>query len=159
SHTGSDGSSPFQRMSADGFAWIGAGESIAAGYATPESALAGLIIDQGVSDLGHRKMLLAIGSPYASFSEVGVGIVQNGTGSYHNYYTIDSGWTSDTRPFLTGAVFNDSNGNGLYDIGEGLGNVTISVAGVGSTTAWASGAYSFQLSPGTYTVTFSGGGL
>src|SRR5690242_19888340 len=36
-HNGSDGSSPFQRMTADGFPWVGAAESIAAGYGTPEA--------------------------------------------------------------------------------------------------------------------------
>ncbi len=37
--------------------------------------------------------------------------------------------------------------------------MTITIAGVGSTTTWDSGGYSFQLSPGTYTVTASGGNL
>jgi hypothetical protein len=37
--------------------------------------------------------------------------------------------------------------------------VTITVAGVGSTTTFGSGGYAIQLSPGTYTVTASGGGL
>jgi hypothetical protein len=158
-HTGSDGSDPGQRMSAAGFPWSSWAESIAAGFSTPESALAGLIQDNGVPDLGHRRQLLSIDSFYQPFQEVGVGIIQNGSGAYHNYYTIDGGYTSDQRPFLTGVVYDDSNGNGKYDIGEGLGGVTITVAGVGSVTTWDSGGYSFQLSPGTYTVTASGGGL
>jgi uncharacterized protein YkwD len=159
-HTGSDGTSPFQRMSNVGFPWVGAAESIAAGQSSPETALQALIADVGVADLGHRKQLLSYsGTPYNQEQETGVGIVLNGTGSYHNYYTIDSGYTSDTRPFLTGVVYNDSNGNNLYDIGEGLGGVTITINGVGSFTTWPSGGYSYQLSPGTYTVTASGGGL
>src|SRR5262249_4688926 len=36
---------------------------------------------------------------------------------------------------------------------------TVAVSGVGSVTTWGSGGYSFRLSPGTYTVTASGGGL
>jgi uncharacterized protein YkwD len=159
-HNGSDGSTPFQRMSADGYPWIGAAESIAAGQSSPESALSALIIDSGVADLGHRKQLLSFGgAPYTGLSATGVGIVLGGSGSYHNYYTIDSGYTSDSRPYLTGAVFNDTNNNGRYDIGEGVGGVTVTIAGVGSTTSWSSGGYSFQLSPGTYTVTASGGGV
>src|SRR5262249_41819266 len=118
------------------------------------------ITDAGVSDLGHRKQLLSWGgSPYTAEQETGVGIVMGGSGSYHNYYTIDSGNTADTRPFLTGVVFNDANANGKYDIGEELGGATITIAGVGATMAWPSGGYSYQLSPGTYTVTASGGGL
>jgi hypothetical protein len=54
---------------------------------------------------------------------------------------------------------NDANGNGSYDIGEGLGNVTITIAGVGSVTTWDTGGYSYQVAPGTYTVTASGGDL
>src|SRR5262249_48247101 len=71
----------------------------------------------------------------------------------------DTSVTADTRPFLTGVVFNDYNNNGKYEPGEGIGNVTISIPGVGSTTTFSSGGYSLQVSPGTYTVTASGGGL
>jgi uncharacterized protein YkwD len=159
-HTGSDGSSPFQRMTAAGFPWVTAAESIAAGavYATPEAALQGLIIDAGVADLGHRRQLLSIGSPFASQQEAGVGVF-SGAGPLGNYYTIDQGQTADARPFLTGVVYNDANHNGKYDNGEGLGGVTVSVAGVGAVATWGSGGYSLQLNPGTYSVTFNGGGL
>jgi hypothetical protein len=56
-------------------------------------------------------------------------------------------------------VYNDQSGNGKYDVGEGLGGVTVAVQGAGSTTTFDTGGYSLQLKPGTYTVTFSGGGL
>jgi uncharacterized protein YkwD len=162
-HTGSDGSSPFQRMSNDGFPWVGAAESIAGGQSSVETALQALIVDSGVSDLGHRKQLLSFGgSPYTSEQQTGVGIVMNGSGSLHNYYTIDSGNTSNTAPFLTGAIYQDANHNGLYDNGEGLGGVTISVTGSNGsyqTTTWSSGGYSLQVKSGTYTVTASGGSL
>jgi hypothetical protein len=165
-HTGSDGSNPGQRETAAGFPWQSWAESIAAGYSTPEAALAGLITDSGYSnpDAAHRGHLLGIGPPsgnsaFPAQQEVGVGIV-SGSGSYHYYYTVDTGYTSDTRPFLTGVVYNDLNHNGLYDAGEGLGGVTITVSGGGgSTTTWSSGGYSLQLSSGTYTVTASGGSL
>jgi uncharacterized protein YkwD len=159
-HNGSDGSTPFQRMSADGFPWVGAAESIAAGQPNVEAALQALIVDAGVADLGHRKQLLSFGgAPYTSEQQTGVGVVLGGSGSYHNYYTIDSGNTADTHPIITGVVYNDVNKNGVYDAGEGLGGVTITVSGVGSITTWDSGGYSFEVSPGTYTVTASGGGL
>jgi fibronectin type 3 domain-containing protein/uncharacterized protein YkwD len=160
-HTGSDGSSPFQRMSADGFPWVGAAESIAAGQSSVEAALQALIVDAGVADLGHRKQLLSFGgTPYTTEQQTGVGVVMNGTGSYHNYYTIDSGNTADTRPFLLGVISSDQNNNGLYDNGEGVGGVTVVASGSNGsyqTMTWSSGGYSLQLSPGTYTVTASGG--
>lgn len=159
SHTGSGGSNPGQRLTAAGYPWNGWGESIAAGFATPEEALKGLIIDAGVPDLGHRRHLLAIDASFKTHQQVGVGIVQNGGGSYRHYYTIDSGYTADRRPFLTGVVYRDNNANGRYDLGEGLGGVTINVPGVGSVTTWDTGGFSLQLSAGTYSVTASGGGL
>ena len=85
--------------------------------------------------------------------------MQNGTGAYTNYYTVDSASTFDSRPFLTGVVFNDLNNNGKYDVGEGLGGVTVTIPGVGTTTSFDSGGYSLHVNPGAYTVIASGGGL
>ncbi|MBV9121730.1 MAG: hypothetical protein JO112_00030, partial [Planctomycetes bacterium] len=160
-HNTPDGVNPGQRITNAGFTWMSWGESIAAGSAFPDSAsaLKALIIDAGVPDLGHRNQLLDLQPIFNNQTEVGIGVVQNGSGPLTNYYTIDSAAPTDSRPFITGVVFNDANGNGKYDLGEGLGNVTVTVAGVGSTTTWDSGGYSFQVSPGTYSVTASGGGL
>lgn len=158
-HNSLNGENPGQRMADQGFPWSGWGESIAAGYTTTADALAGLIIDSGVPNLGHRHHLLAMDAIFKTQSAVGIGVVFNGSGTYSNYFTIDTATPTDTRPYLTGVVYNDLNGNGKYDVGEGLGGVTITVQGVGSTTTWASGGYSFQLSAGTYTVTASGGNL
>ncbi len=156
-HTGSDGSDPGRRMTAAGFPWTGWGESIAAGYPTPEEALKGLIIDAGIADLGHRRHLLAMDPVFQGQRAVGVGVVQNGIGSYHDYYTIDSASDADGRPYLTGVVYNDLNHNGVYDAGEGLGGVPVTVPGVGTVTTWDAGGYSLRVAPGTYTVTASGG--
>jgi hypothetical protein len=63
-------------------------------------------------------------------------------------------------PLLTGSVFHDANGNGTYDVGEGLSGVRLRVSGVGNRPAFDSGGYTVQLPhPGRYTVTASGGGL
>jgi hypothetical protein len=160
-HVNPDGAGPGQRLTNAGFPWTGYGESIAGGSVLPDpaSALRALIVDAGVSDLGHRRQLLAIDPIFQSQNQVGIGIVQGGGGPYTNYYVIDTASSPDTRPFITGVVFNDLNGNGKYDIGEGLGGVTIDVAGAGSTVTWGSGGYSFQVSPGVYTVTAHGGPL
>lgn len=158
-HTNPSGVNPGQRLQAAGFDWMGYGESLVAGVADPAGALRLLIIDEGVPDLGHRRHLLAIDSFYSSHTQVGIGGVLGGSGPYRDYFTIDSGYVRDNRPFLTGVVLNDANGNGQYDAGEGLGGVTITVAGVGAVTTFATGGYGIQLSPGTYTVTASGGGL
>jgi hypothetical protein len=165
-HVDPQGQDPGARMAAAGFAWSSWGESIAGGtaYPGPADALKGLIIDQGVPDLGHRMQLLAMTPAFAAQNQVGIGIVQAGTGPLTNYYTIDSASSPVPAVFLTGVVFADVNGNGKYDIGEGLGGVTIQVRLSGTNTAfstgtWGSGGYTLALNPGTYTVTASGPGL
>jgi uncharacterized protein YkwD len=158
-HNSSTGQTPDARMTAAGFNWYAWGESIAAGFPDSASALQGLIVDQGVPDLGHRIQLLALSSLYQVQNQVGVGIV-SGSGSYGTYYTIDTAQAAgDSNSFATGVVFNDSNGNGQYAVGEGLGGVTVTANNGASTTTFGSGGYSLELTPGTYTLTFSGGGL
>jgi uncharacterized protein YkwD len=161
SHNTPEGVDPGRRMSDAGFAWRSWGESLAAGSAFqgPPEALRALIIDSGIPDLGHRHHLLAMSSLFQRQNQVGIGLVQGTSGPLTNYYTIDSAGSSNPQTFLTGVVFVDSNGNGKYDIGEGLAGVTITVAGVGSTTTYDSGGYSIPVNPGTYTVTATGGGL
>lgn len=160
-HRNPDGEDAGQRMHRAGFDWQTWGESIAGGYgySTVEAALRGLIIDNGVPGEGHRRHLLAIDEFYRSQNQVGIGIVQNGSGEWRNYYTIDTAKGPDVRLFITGVVFDDRNGNGAWEPGEGLGGVTITVSGVGSTQTWSTGGYSFQVNPGIYTITASGGGL
>ena len=161
SHVTPDGLDPGTRISQAGFFWTGWGESLAGGsiYAQPANALAALIVDSGVQDLGHRQHLLAMEPGFQNQNQVGIGIVQWSTGPLTNYYTIDTASAPAAGPFLTGVVFSDTDGNGKYGIGEGLGGVTITVAGAGSTTTFNTGGYTLAVSPGTYTVTASGGGL
>ncbi len=158
-HIDSSGLNPGQRIANAGYNTDNWAESIAAGYTDDADALAGLIIDAGVPGFGHRVQLLSIGATNQVQSEVGIGIVLNGTGQYVDYYTIDTAQPTAGGVFLTGSVFNDLAGTGQYAIGEGLGGVTINVAGVGSTTSFGSGGYTIQVPPGTYSVTASGGGL
>src|SRR5262249_38253227 len=92
-----------------------------------------------------------------------------GSGPLQNYWTIDTAATDGT-PYITGVVYNDVNSNGRYDIGEGLGGVTVTVMTAGgdglaagqpvtSTTTWTSGGYSIAVSPGNYPAEVGGGAL
>ncbi|MFS4093020.1 CAP domain-containing protein [Streptomyces sp. AF1A] len=76
SHTGSDGSSPGDRITAAGYAWSSYGENVAYGYATPEDVMAGWMASPG-----HRANILN-----CSFKEIGVGYAPQG-----NYWTQDFG--------------------------------------------------------------------
>jgi uncharacterized protein YkwD len=79
SHTGKDGSSPSQRISATGYNWSHSGENIAAGYTTPAAVVQGWI-----NSPGHKANMLN-----SNFTEMGVGYYHqaNDTGSVnYNYY-------------------------------------------------------------------------
>lgn len=81
SHTGSDGSSPWDRMADAGYQWREAGENIAAGYTSPQSVMNGWMNSEG-----HRNNILN-----CSFEEIGVGYIylQNDIGdvNYRHYWT------------------------------------------------------------------------
>ncbi|MFF4840617.1 CAP domain-containing protein [Streptomyces collinus] len=76
SHTGSDGSSPGDRITAAGYNWSSYGENVAYGYGTPEEVMAGWM-----SSPGHRANILN-----CAFKEIGVGLAQP-----NNYWTQDFG--------------------------------------------------------------------
>lgn len=78
SHTGSDGSSPDQRIQRAGYVATSYGENIAYGYSTPESVMAAWM-----SSAGHKRNILD-----CSFKEIGVGLAQPG-----DYWTQDFGAT------------------------------------------------------------------
>jgi hypothetical protein len=74
--------------------------------------------------------------------------------------TEEFGWRSGDA-ILTGTAYVDSDNNGFYSPGEGLGSVTITAVGTHgqgtfATQTWSSGGYSLPLPPGTYTVTATG---
>ncbi|MFG2827495.1 CAP domain-containing protein [Streptomyces sp. NPDC048434] len=76
SHTGSDGSSPDDRITRAGYHWSSYGENVAYGYSTPDEVMAGWM-----SSPGHKRNILD-----CSFKEIGVGLAQPG-----DYWTQDFG--------------------------------------------------------------------
>lgn len=81
SHTAPDGTSPWDRIRAQGYVYSMAGENIAAGYSSPESVVQGWMNSDG-----HRANILNCG-----FIHIGVGYyyIQNDTGNvnYRHYWT------------------------------------------------------------------------
>ncbi|MFI6208131.1 CAP domain-containing protein [Streptomyces sp. NPDC051041] len=76
SHTGSDGSSPGDRITRAGYTWSTYGENVAYGYGTPEQVMSGWM-----SSPGHKANILN-----CAFEEIGVGLAQPG-----HYWTQDFG--------------------------------------------------------------------
>jgi uncharacterized protein YkwD len=82
SHTGSDGSTPFQRMNSAGYTYRYAGENIGAGYSTPSAAVTGWM-----NSTGHCENIM---NP--NYKHLGVGYYYRSSGStYAHYWTQDFG--------------------------------------------------------------------
>ncbi|MEO1291343.1 MAG: CAP domain-containing protein [Pseudomonadota bacterium] len=170
SHTGLDGSTPRSRAVAAGWEDEGRGWSVGENIAYYAQYSASFATSQEMIDShheglwdssGHRVNMLRDG-----YSEVGIGQVvgafTSGAFTYPQTSMTTQLFADAGRTYLTGVVIDDADGDAFYDVGEGLGGVTISAVGENGTVSggtWDSGGYSLELAPGTYTVTFSGGGL
>lgn len=75
SHTGRDGSMPWDRVTRQGYAWSSVGENIAAGYSTPEAVVQGWL-----SSPGHCANIM---NP--RYTQTGIGLATGG--SYRYYWT------------------------------------------------------------------------
>lgn len=117
-----------------------------------------LIVDEGVPSLGHRIHLLGQGDFYSTFVEAGAGFGQNLSADCRNYWAFHTGLKDTVETFLTGVVYDDANGNDLYDAGEGLAGVTVDVDGTPTTTN-AAGGWALAVADGSHTVAASGGGF
>lgn len=160
SHTGAGGSSAGDRIENAGYDPSWWGENIAMGY-----TFGTIDLEEGVAgshdglfkSSGHRTNLMQ-----EEFHEIGLGVRTgefNIQGFDYNTWMITQKFGQSTSgPFLTGVVYDDQNQNNFYNVGEGLGGAVITAEGtngVFETETWASGGYSLELQPGSYTVTVS----
>ena len=159
SHTGSDGSSPGDRISNAGFGTaLSEGEDAFAYASSPENAIEAFLLDWGVSDDGHYKNILQPGtSAQGAYDSAGIGDVSStdGVGQENDVVTIDFAKGQSTQPQVVGVVYDDNNGDGVYAPGEGQGGVTIqaqnvATGAVSSTTSASAGGFQMPLAPGTY---------
>lgn len=81
SHTGSDGSSPFDRMRRAGYQFRTAGENISAGYRTVEAAMTGWL-----NSPGHCSNIM---NP--AFQDIGAAKAESSTSRYRIYWTAGFG--------------------------------------------------------------------
>lgn len=154
---GYDGSSFASREQAAGFDQAPTGESIAPGFSSLELIHAAYLVDWGNPDPGHRRM--AMDSTMGT-NVVGIGLATI-TNSTSLVETEDYGapflvaYSNNGQAFLappdvpamlTGVVYHDANGNGQYDMGEGVAGVTITMDGGNFyAVTSASGGYAFPL--------------
>ena len=160
-HSGADGSSLSQRLDNAGYNDRAiAGENAYAYSRSVDHAMEAFLIDWNVSSLGHRKNILQPdATPNQFYREVGIGIVSSSRADLGpKVITQDFGRQASSKAELVGVAYNDQNGNGAYDMGEGQGNVQINATNVANgkvaaTQTWDSGGgYQLNLDPGTYQV-------
>jgi hypothetical protein len=171
-HTGSGGSTIGQRALAAGYNFDSVGENVFTTGKDTFFSHAGFQIDWGDDNppdadgmqagRGHRVNI------HGEFREVGIGIVSGmntvgGNTAGPQVITQDFGVGSpNNRAFVTGVAYYDLNGNSFYDLGEGIGGLTVNVEGSSFHSVTAnSGGYAVPVptSDATRAVTFSGLGL
>lgn len=164
SHTGSDNSEFYERMSAAGYGFgTNSGENIAAYSNSVFYGHAGLNVDWGTQnqlELGHRNNIMNFRD--YEYTEIGIGIIENGrklpnTGPF----VITQNFGRANSPFIVGVVYRDLNSNNFYDPGEGLSGVTIMPSsGQYFAVTSSSGGYAIPCpKTGSWSLTASGGGL
>lgn len=165
-HVNPDGESPSERARAAGYP-AGAGENIAwFGNTGGVNRIEEIYLrHRGLVDsVGHRINLMN-----ESWKEVGAAVFYgNFTQENTEFQSIMVGTLFGNRggnSFITGVAISDHIvPNNFYEIGEGLGDVTITAVREGTSETYtdvtgASGGYGIRVPNGTYTVTASGGNL
>ena len=164
-HNSADGTTFDKRISAAGYQWSGLGENAYAYAENPFFGHVGLIVDWGVPTLAHRANILNTDASVPTFREIGISCVDSSVTDFGPLViTEDFGTPADsTVAYVTGVIYQDTNGNGMYDDGEGLGGVTVTPdSGDYFAVTSASGGFTIPLpasGAGTLTITANGGGL
>jgi hypothetical protein len=163
----------FVRVSEAGF-HAGAMRGNVFSYAeTALYAHAGFNVDWGGSDgtgmqvgRGHRKAIMSTDGDYTN---VGLALVPEANPATAvgplvvtgNYASASTSWPDHYNRFVVGTVWEDGNGNGRYDGGEGFAGVTVTPSvGPWFAVTSAGGGYAIpMLEAGPLTLTFSGPGI
>ena len=158
SHTGQGGSSAGDRIEDAGYTnWRTWGENISyrGGGNVQSVAVVEGHHDGLFKSAGHRRNLMNDG-----FTEIGIG-QEYGRFNNFNASMLTEKFASDRGdPFLLGVVFDDQDGDDFFDPGEELSDVRVTVSSEGATFTGDGGGYEIRVDGGgTFSVTFSGGGL
>jgi uncharacterized protein YkwD len=164
-HTGSDGSSLQQRLQRVGYTGTTIGENVFAYARSMWHAHCGFNVDWGADNqqtLGHRRNIMNFDGTFI-YNEIGIGVVQdNNPATQVGPYIITQDFARSGQVYILGVVYRDRNGNGFYDIGEGLAGVTITPSrGNYYTVTFSSGGYAIPVTglTGSITLTAEGNGI
>ena len=110
---------------------------------------------------GHRQNLLN-----STYTEIGIAVTAESnpaTSVGPLLVTEDLGRSQGYQPKFLGVAIDDRDGDDFYDIGEGLGSVSVVLHGAGGasyqTTSWSSGGWQVAAPAGTYRIVFTGAEL
>ena len=91
---------------------------------------------------------------FGTHLEVGIG-----RSDAANVWVVHTAYRNGSRVRLTGTVFDDLNGNGMMDPGEGLPGITVTVVGIGSVVTNGGGGYAIEVPDGKHRIRASGPGF
>jgi len=123
-HHTPEGLMPFAQVQPFDNGFLAVGQNLGAGreYVSAEAVYCGWMIDAGIEGRGHRQTIL-----HALANTFGANCSSREFSFYGTYWTADFGVSLDTTAHVTGVIYRDWNGNGLYDEGEGLANWKVRV--------------------------------
>jgi uncharacterized protein YkwD len=161
SHYGANGSTLGQRLDQAGYTGRASDGENAFAYAkSVDNAMEAFLVDWGVADQGHRRNILQPNAtPAQYYREAGIGIdTTNSPNMGPKVITVDFARQANSKPELLGVAYNDLNGNGSYDMGEGQGNVEVDATNLATGQKYSTltydngGAFQLNLDPGQYDV-------
>ncbi len=165
-HTGQ-----FDRVTAAGFHYSSARGNVFSYADSGLNAHAAFNIDWGGTEggmqagRGHRQAIMSMDGEYSNVGLAAIAELNAATDVgplvvTGNFAQAATAYPDHFNIFLVGTVWRDSNDNGEYDPGEGLGGVSVHPgSGAYYAVTGNSGGYAIPISTGTYTVTFSGGAM
>ncbi len=110
------------------------------------------VLQSFIESPNHRNHVMGQGW-FGTHREIGVGLVPG-----DRLWSIHTASRDGFPLFLTGVAYTDANHNGLMDLGEGLGGITVTATGR-STTTNAGGGWAIAVGAGIHQVQASGTGF
>ena len=164
-----DHNNQFERVSDAGYSYLQARGNVFSYTQDSVHGHAAFNIDWGYGTggmqdgRGHRMAIMSIDGDYTN---VGIAMVSESDATTNvgplvttgNYCKGNTSQPDHYNRFIVGTVWNDLDSDGMYDSGEGVGNVTVMPnSGTYYAVTSNSGGYAIPIaSAGTYTLTFSG---
>ena len=164
----------FDRIDESGFKYTSARGNVFSYSHTALHGHAAFNIDWGYSidgsgmqdGRGHRKAIMSLDNNYTNVGIAAVSESDTGTDVgplvvTGNYCFANVNYSDHHNRFLVGTVWEDKDGDSIYDPGEGIGGVTVKPnQGTYYAVTGSSGGYAIPiLSSGNYQVVFSGQGI